>query len=103
MTPYEVPLTNTPQKVVVDLAGVAYQLLVQWNGASACWILDINNQDGTPILQGVPLVTGVNLLDQFDYLDIGGALYAQTDGDVNVVPTFDNLGTEGHLYFVTSP
>jgi hypothetical protein len=48
------------------------------------------------------LVTGADLLEQFGYLDLGGAFIVQTDHDIDAVPTFANLGTAGRLYFVAS-
>lgn len=99
----EIPLMpGTAQQFSITLAGVAYQLVVKWCDPAACWLLDILDQTGTAILLGVPLVTGANLLEQYQYLGIGGALVVQTDHDTNAVPTFDNLGVLGHLYYLSS-
>ena len=100
MTPFEVPLSATPQKVSVTLGVDTYVMTVRWNKAAQCWVFDLADQEGTDVLTGVPIVTGANLLEQFDYLEFGGALIAQSDSDIDAVPTFTNLGTEGHLYFV---
>lgn len=103
-TPYEIPLSPTPQTFTISLGGTTYRLTVWWNDMAACWTVDIYDSDGsTKILVGVPLVTGCDLLAPYSDLDFGGELIAQVDGDINAVPTFDNLGTTGHLYFVTLP
>ncbi len=65
------------------------------------WVLDIADVDGNPIAFGLPLVTGHDLLGQYAYLGIAGELVVQSDADIYAPPTFDNLGTESHLYFVT--
>ena len=96
---YEIPLVADPQKLNITLAGVSYRLTVTWNDAAQIWNLDIADADGVPILEGIALVAGVNLLEQYDYLHFGGGLYAQTDGGYLYPPTFDNLGSSGHLYF----
>lgn len=100
MTPYEVPLSAQPEQFFITLADKQYQLLCKWNYVSQCWVLDISSDDGTPLLLALPLVTGIDLVEQHRYLGIGGSLFVQSDIDLNAVPQFDNLGTVGHLYFV---
>ena len=99
-TPFEIPLRNTPERFRVTLGGVEREIRTRWNVPAGCWVIDINESDGTPFLTGIPLVTGADLLEQFSDLEFGGQLIVQTDHDTDAVPTFDNLGTLGHLYFV---
>lgn len=102
--PYEIPLSPEPQIFNITLGGTEYQLMLYWNAFAACWMLDIADSTGaTKILSGLTLVTGADLLSQYPYLNFGGQLIAQTDGDIYTPPTFDNLGTTGHLYFITLP
>lgn len=103
-TVFEVPLVPSQnQKLSISLNGVSYQLIFNWVAADeGGWTVDIDDASGNPIIQGIPLVTGANLLAQFDYLALGGALVVQSDGDQTAVPTFDNLGHQSHLYFVTA-
>jgi predicted Zn-dependent protease with MMP-like domain len=101
-TTYEIPLTPSPQTFSILLAGVSYQLTLRYIDATdGGWLIDIADNAENNILCGVPLVTGHDLLEQYDYLGIGGQLFVQTDGDPDTVPTFQNLGLQGHLYFVT--
>ena len=103
-TPYEIPLTPVPQTFAIKLGGTQYSLTVYWNTPAACWMLDIFDSTGTTaVLTGVALVTGVDLLGQFKYLNLGGQLTAQTDGQPLIPPTLGNLGITGRLYFVTTP
>lgn len=101
-TAYEVPLTPEPQKFQIALVNLTYTVTVVWNTANASWMIDIADASGNPILQGIPMVTGADLLQQFAYLNFGFQLIAQTDNAVDVVPTFADLGTTGHLYAVTA-
>ncbi len=104
MAVYEIPLSPTPQRFSITLAGVEYILTVKWNAAQdAGWTVDIADAFGAAILSGVPLVTGADLLAQYAYLNFGGQLVVQTDHDTDAVPTFDNLGETSHLFFVVSP
>jgi predicted Zn-dependent protease with MMP-like domain len=102
-TPYVIPLMSAQQKIQIALGGVVYTLVVQWNTHAQCWVVDIEDQNGNPIVTGLALVTGCDLLGQYAYLNLGGSLICQTDYQTDVVPTYENLGTNSQLYFVTSP
>jgi hypothetical protein len=97
---YLIPLASTPQTFSISLNGITYQFTLHWNWVSASWILDIADSTGNPVLSGLPLVTGDDLLEQFDYLNFGGQLVVQTNNNVFAVPSFTNLGTQGNLYYV---
>lgn len=99
-TPYEVPLSPQPQTFGIAIAGTTYTLTVVWNWVNASWILNIADASGNPILSGIPMVTGADLLEQFSYLGFGFQLIAQTDNAPDVVPTFADLGSTGHLYAI---
>lgn len=101
-TYYEIPLSPQPQTFQIALVGTTYGFLVQWNVANASWVIDISDASGNPIVSGIPMVTGCDLLDQFGYLSFGFALVAQTDNAPDTVPAFDNLGTTAHLYAITA-
>lgn len=102
-TAYEIPLSAEPQTFNIPIGGTTYGFNVQWNIANASWVIDISDASGNPIVSGIPMVTGVDLLEQFGYLGFQFQLVAQTDNSPDTVPTFDNLGTTGHLYAVTNP
>jgi len=103
-TPYEIPLNPNPQTFNINLGGTEYQLTVYWNDFTGCWNVDIYDDTGTiPKITSLPFVTGCDLLAPYAYMNWGGMLIAQTDGDIYTPPNFQNLGTTGHLYFVTNP
>lgn len=78
-----------------------YKITLKWNPVAACWVGDLRDTSGNAVLLGLPLVTGADLLQQFGYMRFGGQLIVQTDHDVDSVPTFTNLGKEGHFYFLS--
>lgn len=99
-TYYEIPLQPAAQKFNIQLAGVVYQLTLIWRTSDqGGWFLDIALSDSTPVLQGVPLVTGADLLEQYPDKNFGGVLRVTTDGDPLAVPTYGNLGVTGRVYF----
>lgn len=102
MAVFEIPLSPQPQKFQIPLNGVTYGMILRYIDTDmGGWVLDILESDDTPIIQGIPLVTGEDLLAQYAYLGIVGGLIVQTDHDVNAVPTYANLGVSSHLYFRT--
>lgn len=103
MSAFEIPLISSPQKFSVSLAGVTYNMTMRWNQPGEFWGLDINDINDVPVVRGIPLVTGVDLLGQYGYLGIGGQLVVSTDYDTSSPPTSSNLGSQSHLFFVTTP
>lgn len=89
----------------VTIRGVTYTFRFNWNKRAECWVMDIFNDTAEfKILCGIPLVTGADLLEQFLYIELGkaGFLTALTFGPgipPDQVPTFFNLGIDGHLYY----
>ena len=95
-----IPTSPEPQRFLITLsAGQTYQLVTQYRDApEAGWTLGIGEPNGTPIISGIPLVTGVNLLAQYQHL-IVGSLFVLSDVETWAVPGFADLGVSSHLYF----
>ena len=104
MSVFEIPLSNAPQIISAILGGITYQLTLSYkNVAEGGWVMDIADASGNLLVSGIPLVTGVDLLAPYAYLGIAGKLRVQTTSNPDAVPTFDNLGADGKLYWVTTP
>ena len=109
-TVYEIPTGGGATFFNIALAGTTYQFVLLYRDAqSSCaggcgWVLDINDTLGNPIVCGISLVTGIDLLAQYAYLNFGGQLWVTTDGVPDAVPTYSNLGAVpgGHLYWITA-
>lgn len=100
---FQIPLeVGTPQRFSITLGQREYQITLRYrNVEQGGWCADIADANGTPIIEGVPLVTGADLLAQYKHLNFGGRLWVQTLSNPDAVPTFDNLGADGLLYWVT--
>jgi hypothetical protein len=98
MRAYTIPLSPEPQSFGITLAGREYRLTVRWFAApEAGWTLDIEEPDkAAPIIMGLPLVTGCDLLEPFAYMEFGGELWI----DSEMPATFDNLGAGVDLAFL---
>ena len=104
----EIPLSGWPQRfnLNVPLEGGSgavgkYFMVFQYrNAPMGGWVMDINDGAGNPLVCGIPLVTGADLLAQYAYLGLGGHIVVVSDAAPDAVPTFDNLGSGSHVYWV---
>lgn len=101
MATYEIPLTPESQTFNINLSGVKYTMFFYWCDPNNAWGIDISDANGNLILSGLPVIANTDLLEQYSYLNFGGQLIAQTDDNINIAPTYNNLGTLGHVYFIT--
>ena len=101
MTSFEIPTTPQAQTFSISLGGVPYIMTIRWNDVAQVWIIDIADQNDVPLVVGIPMVTGCDLIGPFAWLGIGGSLVATTDHSPDTPPSFSDLGSTGHLYFVT--
>lgn len=101
---FVIPLTPDPQVFEITLGGIDYELTLKWNDQDqGGWAIDIADSNAVPIACNIPLVTGIDLLSGLEYLGINGSLYIYTMGsDPFAVPTFEDLGTDSNLYFISS-
>jgi hypothetical protein len=104
MNVFKIPLTPVPQSFSIVLGGVHYTINLHWNAAEQMqsWVIDISGADAqTPVVNGIPLVTGCDLLEQYRYLGFNGGLMAYVNGS-DERPGYDDLGGAGSLFFVTT-
>jgi len=97
----EIPLSPKPQTFAIALAGVTYNITLYWNPQNGSWMIDIADINDSPLIDGIPLITGADLLEQYAYIGIGGQLIVQTDNNPDAIPTLENLGINSHVYFVS--
>jgi hypothetical protein len=100
---FRIPLSpSAHQSLTIQLAGIDYRLTLQWREAGLQgWLLDIADVNGDPIVCGIALVMGCNLLAQYSHLKFGGELWLWGGPDRSAPPTFDDLGVTKNLYFIT--
>jgi len=104
MAVFAIPLTNQNLTLQISILNVVYTLTMRWNAlansGNGLWFLDINSVNNSPILNGIPCVAGIDLLQQFKYLGIGGHLVAQDINAPDLPITYANLGGSGQLLFI---
>lgn len=101
-TTYEFPLRPEAQQIRIQLGEAEYIVRFGWGDTTdGGWFIDISNADGAPLVRGLALTAGENVLQQFGYLGIPGEIRVQTDADDLVEPTYANLGRNGKVLFIT--
>ncbi|WP_419058410.1 phage baseplate plug family protein [Kluyvera georgiana] len=95
----EIPLTPDNQLFDIVLAGTAFKMRILWR--DLYWMMDLSDSSGSPIINGIPLVTGADLLAQYSYLNLGFKLAVLCDVGNQVYPTKTDLGIKSHLYVIT--
>ena len=92
---YEIPLQPSSQSLTITINGNTYNLVLTWRYDA--FILDIYNAGNVPLVTGIRVVTGCDLLAQFKYLNFGFQLVVISDGDPTLIPVVGTLGVSSHL------
>ena len=95
----EIPLTPDNQQFDISISNIDYKMRIIWRESG--WILDLQDSDGKEIIAGIPLVTGVDLLEQYAYLQLGFGLWLFSDTLLNEAPGQYDLGYTAHLCITT--
>lgn len=105
-----IPLTTAPnQKFMVPLnidGGVMdiYFDPLRYNEIAKYWVATLKDSTGNIVLDSVPFITGINLLQQFAYLGIGSAVIVNASNvKAPDFPNSLNLGTDFYLLWGDTP
>ena len=93
-----IPTQPKAQKFSVQLNGVTYKVSLVWRVDT--WYADIADAQGNFIIAGMPLVTGADLLAQYEHLGLGGMLQVASIGpNPDLMPTYDGMGSVSQIYW----
>lgn len=95
---YEIPLNNGNQKFSTRLSGKQYKLQLIYRVDT--WFLDIFDNADNPLIAGLPLLMGDNLLIQHQHI-ISGSLYVLNTNE-DEIQRFTDLGTTIKLFWSDS-
>lgn len=84
---YSIPIAqNLPQTFTKFVNGRTVKVAIIYNKSLDNWFLyfaELINDQEIPLVSGLPLVTGVNIIAQFEYKNIGNSFIVyQTDPSV---------------------
>jgi hypothetical protein len=97
---YTIPLTVNPNQkftstIPIDGKKIKFNFFLRFNTEAKYWVLDIFNAQNDSLIVSVNLVCGLNLLEQYSYLNIGSAYIAKVDNSLaNDNPDEYNLGSD---------
>lgn len=95
----EIPLNSSPEQLFsITLSGETYDCRVILNSRTGVWSISFA-QAGTDIINGVPLLGGVDILKQHN-ISIDKVFVVNLDRP-DQDPTKDNLGTVAKLFILT--
>lgn len=93
----EVNLTSKNQEFDIQLNKVNYRFKVTYMEFCG-WVLDIKTSQGEVMLAGVPLVSGIDILQQYQYMGFNGSLFFVCE-DMEDELSPNELGRKNKLYF----
>lgn len=102
-TVQEFPLIPaSAQEMTITLGNKEYTIRFAWcDSPEGGWFMDLYDLQLNPMIRGIPLTAGENVLQQFDYLEMPGEIRVQVDENPLLEPSFENFGIAGKVVFVT--
>jgi hypothetical protein len=93
---YKIPLTADPDQnfkctVPINNLNISLFFRLKYNTVADYWMISVSDSKRNTMLDNIPLVTGVNILDQFSYLGIGSAMIINTGNNSSDSPTDSNI------------
>ena len=97
-----VPFKEFPsfvQNVVLDNIVLNFKLV--WNGRDDAWVMDILDSDNSPILQGIKIVNGWELIQRYTdiRLPLGALMVVSLRGDEEVIGRDSMIDDYNLIYF----
>ena len=90
-----IPLIPASQTLSINISGETYNLRIIWRNTE--YVLDLLDKEKNSIITGIALVTGCNLLRQYEYLNLGFNMFISTDVNKTIDPEYKTLGVSSHL------
>jgi hypothetical protein len=98
-----VPLTTSPNQkftstIPIDGKKIKFNFFLRFNTEAKYWVLDVYNSENDSLIVSLNLVCGLNLLEQYSYLNIGSAYIYKVDNSLfDDIPNEYNIGSDFYL------
>lgn len=99
MSLQDIPLDTSPNQTWNVSVGInggvsVYFITLRYNEIAGYWTMTIYDSNQNLLVDSWPLVTGVNLFQQLDYLQIGSLYILNTGNASTDFPNNQNLGSQ---------
>ncbi|WP_027633389.1 phage baseplate plug family protein [Clostridium hydrogeniformans] len=97
---YIVPLTPSPNQtftstIPIDGKKIKLYFFLRYNTEQKCWQMDLSDSEKAPLINSIPLIGSLNILEQYSYLKIGSAYIVKLNPNIDSDrPNEHNLGKE---------
>jgi hypothetical protein len=104
-----IPLSTAPNQTLIaslsiDGGTIDLQLGLHYNEIAGWWVMTVSDSQGDVILDSIPFITGSipagNILGQYEYLEIGGAVIINASQAANDYPNNTQLGVDFYLLWI---
>jgi hypothetical protein len=100
-TVYSLPVKPYPVKFRTMVNDTDYWFATQYREADeAGWVLDILNANENPLIMGIALVSGLDLMWQYHHMALDFSL-VMSCRENRGTPTYESLGSQDELLLVT--
>ena len=82
--------------IPLDNGNIELRFTMQYNEVAGFWFVDIG-KDNQTILSGYPLIPAQDLLEQFQYMEIGHAYLIPRSELTQQFPDYETLSTEWYV------
>lgn len=85
---YVIPTDSSPNQtftstIPINDKNVKLLFFIRYNTEQNVWIMSLKDEENNPIIDSIPLIGGINILEQYSYLNIGSAYIVKLDGNLN--------------------
>jgi hypothetical protein len=105
MSLLQIPVTSEfpNTELSVDLELITYILKFNFNSRTSLWYMTISQEDGTPLVVGVPIFTDVDIMIQYKNPDLPPGIFMAFDTeDLSADAGRDDLGNRVKLLYQES-
>lgn len=82
MNVFGIQTIEGPQIFRTSLSGESFIFRLWWNERGQSWHIDIFDEDETPLVLGIAMKPGVNMIEQYQYLGLKGSLFVAKKEDI---------------------
>lgn len=100
------PIPNQKFRVKIPMTGrnVPLNIELRYNELSQYWTMNVSDIDGKYLIKQLPLIPvgveqNINILEQYEYLDIGNAYILPAQIVTKQWPDSATLGVQWYLYW----